>query len=104
MNGYIRLIDKMEEGGFNEWGEPIESVPVWGEPIPCLYSTITDNIQGVYEDGKARLLSFYITVGINATNRQNRVQLYDKDNYLICEKEIQSIEISTLMGRTKITV
>lgn len=65
-NGFLqyRIMDDDDtQSGFNDDGEPIDSVESeWSDPIPCFIETNTHNERGKYEDGKFTQASYLAIV------------------------------------------
>lgn len=102
-NGSISF-EQTQEGGKNEWGEPIPAVTEWSEPVFCSIKTNSDNRKGKYEDGNFRQASFVILMETQELpSGVSRVKLtrYTED---LGEFDIISIEPILTLGRLQILV
>jgi hypothetical protein len=91
-------------GEINDQGEIIsEPTTRWGNPVECRYYAVTANNKGVYIDGVFTQSSYIITTEDMSFN-SDRVQLYSSKGGLVCEKEVQSLEVLEDIQRVKIAI
>lgn len=100
-NGTLRY-ESVSDGGFNEYGEPIEAQSAWSDPIPCSVKTNSDTRKGVYEDGEFRQASFTILIELDEFPHK-RISL-ERQGESLGEYRVLSSEPLTTVGRTQIIV
>ncbi len=102
-NGFLQYLTH-SEGGFNEYGEPIDGIDSWSTPISCFIKTVTNNSKGRYEDGKFNQASYEILVESEQIPIDiNRVRLV-RSKVELGEYAVQGKPIPTVMERVKIIV
>lgn len=102
-NGYL-YNQIIQDGGVDEYGEPIESKSYWEDAIACSIKTNSDNRLGKYEDGKFRQASFTILVEGAFEKPIQHVKLERQDDANLGEYDVMSVEFLSTVGRTKIIV
>lgn len=100
-NGVIRIIS-VQDGGLNEYGEPVASQTVIGDPIPCSIKTNNDTRKGKYEDGEFRQASFLILIEMSQFHA-DRIKVSRLGEEL-GEYRILSVEPLSTVGRVQIMV
>lgn len=103
MKGTIQAKVKKSGGGTNAKGEPIKDVWSWDAPVDCLYFANVYNNRGVYQDGIFTKSEFNITTN-DLTFTANEVLLTDNRGNVICEKQVQRLELLESVQRLKITI
>lgn len=100
----------------NEYGEVSATDKEWGDAVPCLIQTNTDNRIGKYEDGEFRVSSHTVVIECDASLFENESQETDdlgilatatalgrvkmeKHGYTLGEYRIQSCDLFPRMGR-----
>lgn len=104
MDGFIK-IQKETSPIFNDVGEEISvSQGFEQELIMCKYHTKTDiSVLNETGGGFFTQLKYIITTKTRGIKPQ-RVQLFDRNKNLICEKDCQSVEDLHTIQRTKIVI
>lgn len=106
MDGFIK-IQKISSPIFNELGEEISIEEGFdNELIACKYHTKTEIFTSVLNEtggGFFTQLKYIITTKTRGIKPQ-RVQLFDRNKNLICEKDCQSVEDLHTIQRTKIVI
>jgi len=102
MKGYIQARIQVD-GGFNDDGEPIASSVDWSKEIECTYQANTLNNRGRYEDGNFTQSTYTIIV-YDLDFTATYIRLSDSRSNMVCEKEVQSVEVLENVQRVKVTV
>lgn len=92
-----------DEGGLNEYGEPVQAERAWSEPIRCSIRTLSDNRLGRYEDGQFRQASYAVLLEEQPFVPETRVRLTRQGEDL-GEFGIMTCEHLLTVGRVSITV
>lgn len=103
MKGTIQAKVKNSGGGTNEKGEPIPDVSTWGNPVECMYYANVYNNRGTYQDGTFTQSEYNITTK-DLTFTATEIRLIDNKGNVLCEKEIQSLELLEFVRRVKIVI
>ena len=102
MEGFIQA-KLPEESKTNEGGEPIVSPISFGEKKECRYISTLFNQKGRYEGGTFTQSAYEIVIEDMSFNAK-AIRLIDSRGNLVCEKEIQSLEVLETIQRIKITI
>jgi hypothetical protein len=102
MKGYIQA-QIQTGGGKNQFGELVPAEISWGSKKECRYHANVLNNRGKYEDGKFTQSAYIITL-FDMDVEASIIRLFNSKDNLICEKEVQSLEILEDVQRVKITV
>lgn len=103
MKGTIQSKVKNAGGGFNESGEPVADTYTWTEPVACLYFANVYNNRGTYQDGMFTQSEYNITTkDLNFTATE--ILLKDKNGNIVCQKQVQRLEVLDAVKRVKIIV
>jgi hypothetical protein len=102
MNGTVQT-QIVVESGENEYGETIPASIEWGEKTECRYHANTLDNRGRYDGGKFTQSSYIITV-FDMEFTAKVIRLFNSRNNLVCEKEVQSLEVLENVQRVKVTV
>jgi len=89
--------------GFNDKGEPTVSALSWGSPVECLYFANNYSNRGTYQDGMFTQSEFNITTK-DLSFTATEIQLKDKSGNVVCQKQVQRLEILDSIKRVKIIV
>lgn len=100
-NGTLRY-EIVRGGGVNEYGEAVEAVSEWSDPIPCSIKTNSDTRRGKYEDGEFRQASFTVLLELFAFPFLRVALVRHGEN--LGEFPVMSSEPLTTVGRTQIIV
>ena len=102
-NGTIEV--KTTSGGGLVNGIPQRATETWGNPISChIVANMNDN-KGTFTDGNFKRMSFTIWLDSPLYHfKADRVRLTDNQGSVLGEFEVQSIEVSSFTGRTKVVV
>lgn len=107
-NGTLQY-EIIQDGGVNTFGEPLDSVATWSEPIRCSVNANSDNRRGIYEDGTFRQATWVVLIernahrDINVINDIKRVKLA-RGNESLGEYFVMSVTPLDTVGRVKIIV
>jgi uncharacterized protein YcnI len=102
MNGTIQA-QIITGGGKDADGYPIKPVITWSNSIECKYIENTFNNRGKYIDGGFTQMSFSITL-FDLDFDAKIVRLTSNRGKIICEKEVQSLNVLEEIQRVKITI
>lgn len=103
MKGTIQAKVKKAGGGQTTKGTAIPDVFDWSEPVECLYKANTHNNKGKYQDGNFTQSEYVITVQ-DQTFNATQVLLKDSRGNVVCEKQVQYLEVLETIQRVKITI
>lgn len=99
-NGYLE-VEKVTGGGLVD-GIPQEAILEWENPIPC-HIVKNENQQGKAENSTFTKASFVVWLDSFLYKFDaKRVRLTHKNGVVLGMFEVQSVEFSDLVGRTKI--
>lgn len=91
-------------GGFNDDGEPVDSVDVWSDAVECFIRTVSDNSKGRYEDGRFDQASYEVFVESGRIPADaNRVRLV-RGGTGLGDFTVQGKPLTLTMDRIKIIV
>lgn len=105
-NGFIEYPIAMDGSGFNEHGEPLPTVELWSEKLPCAITANTDNRLGRNLDGSFHIASYVAWVEgalIGGSFNPARIRLH-KAGIDSVEREVIAVEYAATGGRLKIVV
>lgn len=90
-------------GGVNADGEPTPSTVSWGDPVPCKYVANTLSNKGTYQDGEFTHSEYIVTIK-DLSFSADQIQLLNRQEKVVCEKRVLSLEVLDDIRRVKITV
>ena len=102
MNGTVQA-QIITGGGVGLDGYPLKPTIDWGSPVECKYIENTFNNRGKYIDGSFTQMSFSITL-FDLDFDAKIVRLTSNRGKIICEKEVQSLNVLDEIQRVKITI
>ena len=101
-NGTIKM-KTSTGGGMNENGDPIPVIEVWGEDVPCRFSTNRHNTNGKYVDGQFIIQSYSIIIALDLAFKCSFLELFSM-GVSLGKFDIQDLQFLTIVGRIKIVV
>lgn len=90
-------------GGFNEYGEQMESTTEWSDKIRCSVKANSDTRKGKYEDGKFRQASYIVLTECRGLKDVKRIRI-ERLTENLGEHDVLNIEPMTTVGRIQILV
>jgi len=102
MNGIIQA-QIILGGGRDIDGTIIPSTVSWGKEVECKYIENTFNNRGKYIDGEFTQMAFSITL-TDLDFDAKILRLTSNRGKMICEKEVQSLNVLEDIQRVKITI
>ena len=103
MDGYIQAQIVISDGYTDCDGETVPANVRWGGFVGCKYRANTLSKTGRYGGWKFAQMAFEITAE-DMNFHANCIRLLDSAKRLVCEKEVQNIEMLEGVQRVRITV
>ncbi len=103
-NGTIEILVSKTGGGLSAQGYPQRADKVWGEPIPCQYSTLNIDLQGKVRNEPVSTPSYSILIEVVSMTTEQLRLTDSKTGKQLGEFSIKKVEPLDAVCQLRITV